>query len=238
MRPTPIAAVRRPAPLAVAVLVSAVLAAVALVAPRPANAQPSRTDYARAEQLLSWNAQELLVNDAVQARWMPGDRFWYRNRSPRGWEYLVVDMATGARRPAFDHARLASALSVAADTTFDATKLPFNTIVWMNGEKAIRFSVARNKNWTCDVTAYTCTGPDTMPVDKRSEVKSPDGAWVAYEKGGNLYVRPVAGGAEKALTTDGNADWGYGLSNIGCCQQVTNVRNKTEQRPAVLWSPD
>src|SRR5690348_2446072 len=77
-------------------------------------AQPTRTDYARAEQLLSWNAQELLVNDALQPRWLTGDRFWYRNRSPRGWEYLIVDAATGVRRPAFDHARLASALSVAA----------------------------------------------------------------------------------------------------------------------------
>ena len=210
---------------------------IGVAAPFVANAQPTRTDYARAEQLLSWNAQELLVNDAVQPRWMSGDRFWYRNRSARGWEYLIVDAATGARRPAFDHSRLASALSVAADTTYDATKLPFRDIVWVNTEKAIRFSVGRNKNWTCDVTTYACTGPDTLAVDKRSEVKSPDGNWVAYEKSGNVYVRSVEG-VEKALTTDGNADWGYALSNVGCCQQVTNVRNKTEQRPAVLWSPD
>jgi hypothetical protein len=162
MRLLPFQALRLPASLAL-------LTVVALPAWRPADAQPSRTDYARAEQLLSWNAQELLVNDAVQARWMPGDRFWYRNRSPRGWEYLVVDMATGARRPAFDHAKLASALSVAADTTYDATKLPFRELVWVSGEKAIRFSVARNKNWTCDVTTYACTGPDTMPVEGADE---------------------------------------------------------------------
>ncbi len=212
----------------------AVCAAVAV----PATAQVTRNDYARAEQLLPWNAQELVINDAVRPRWMAGDRFWYRNRGPGGWEFLTVDMATGARRPAFDHARLASALSMAADTTYDSHRLPFRELAWVNAGRAIRFSLGRGKQWTCDVASYQCTGPDTLPLAKASEVTSPNGEWVAYERDGNLYVRPSAGGAEKALTTDGSDDWGYGLSNIGCCQQVTNERDKTELRPLVLWSPD
>lgn len=217
--------------------VAAVVTAVTLL-PTAAEAQATRGDYARAEQLLPWNAQELLIDDAVRARWMPGDRFWYRNRGASGWEFMVVEMATGAKRRAFDHGRLASALSIAADTTFDVARLPFRDLTWVDGDRAIRFSVARGKNWTCELTSYRCTGPDTLPLSKPSEVKSPDGSMVAYERGGNLYVRPAAGGAEKALTTDGTPDWGYALSNIGCCQQVTNVRNKTELRPQMLWSPD
>ncbi len=212
--------------------------AVTLGAPRAAQSQPTRTDYARAEQLLPWNVQDLIIDDAVRPRWMSGDRFWYRNRGAKGWEFLVVDMATGTRRPAFDHARLASVLSTAADTTYDSTRLPFQSIVFTDGEKGIRFSAGRKKNWTCDLTAYTCTGPDTLPIEKPSEVRSPDGKWVAYERGGNVYVRAADGGQERALTTDGNGDWGYALTNIGCCLQVTNTRNKAEQRPLILWSPD
>ena len=64
------------------------------------QAQPTHADYARAEQLLPWNVQETLWNDAVRPRWLPGDRFWYRNRGAKGWEFLVVEMATGAKRPA------------------------------------------------------------------------------------------------------------------------------------------
>ena len=203
-----------------------------------AGAQLSSTDYARAEQLLPWNAAELLINDAVRPHWMSGDRFWFRNRGPRGWEFLMVDMTTGLRHPAFDHVRLASALSTAADTSYDATRLPFRDIAWVSGDRAIRFSVGRGRSWTCDVATYRCAGPDTLAVTRANEVVSPDGAWVALERGGNLLVRPTAGGVEKALTTDGSSDWGYALANIGCCQQVTNVRNKTEQRPLVLWSPD
>ena len=202
------------------------------------RAQPTHADYARAEQLLPWNVQETLWNDAVRPRWLPGDRFWYRNRGAKGWEYLVVDMASGAKRPAFDHARLASALSVAADTAYDPVKLPFTDLVWLDGERRIRFSLGRNKSWNCDVVAYTCTGPDTLPVERRREVRSPDGKWVAYEREGNLYVREAAGGAEKRLTSDGTADWGYALSNVWCCSQVTSARNRTEARPMLMWSPD
>lgn len=225
----------RPA-LALAALASPALVSPAFVA--PAHAQGTRSDYVRAEQLMPWNATELVTNDAVRPRWMAGDRFWFRNRAARGWEFVVVDMATGARRPAFDHSRLASALSQAADTSYDAGKLPFTQFTWVNGERAIRFAVSRGKFWTCDVTSYACAGPDTTTLDKASEVKSPDGKWVAVERKGNIFVRPAAGGEELQLTADGTPDWGYGLANIGCCQQVTVVRNKTELRPFILWSPD
>lgn len=209
-----------------------------LLLPALVSAQGTRTDYARAEQLLSWNAGELVIDDAVRPRWMSGERFWYRNRAESGYEFAIVDLATGAKRAAFDHARLASALSLAADTTYDAGKLPFRDLIWVQNEQAIRFSVGRNRSWTCNVSTYACTGPDTLPTTKASEVRSPDGQMVAYERDGNLFVRPVAGGAEQRLTSDGSPDWGYGLNNIGCCQQVTNKRNKAELRPFVLWSPD
>jgi dipeptidyl aminopeptidase/acylaminoacyl peptidase len=166
------------------------------------------------------------------------NQFWYRNRSTRGYEFLMVDAATGARRPVFDHVKLAAALSEAADTAFDPLRLPFRDFVFTPDRKGIRFGVGGKRWWACDVTAYTCTGPDTVPNERRNLVKSPDGRWVAYERGGNLYTRPIAGGEEVALTTDGTGDYGYALANIGCCAQVTSVRNKTELRPYVLWSPD
>ena len=77
--------------MARAVGLAALVAGVATA--RIAHAQPTRTDYARAEQLLPWNVQDLIVDDAIRPRWMPGDRFWYRNRGTTGWEFLVVDMA-------------------------------------------------------------------------------------------------------------------------------------------------
>lgn len=227
----------RRSPLDVLVCGLAFGAALTVVA-APSGAQGTRGDYARAEQLASWNVGDLVLNDAVRPRWMTGDRFWYRNRGAKGWEFLVVDMATGSKRPAFDHARLAAALSQAADTSYDPTRLPFREFSWMNGERAIRFAVSRGTYWTCEVTSYACTGPDTTTLEKASEVRSPDGQWIAVERGGNIFVRPARGGQEVQLTSDGTPEWGYGLTNIGCCGQVTAVRNKAELRPYVLWSPD
>src|SRR6185503_16092608 len=87
-------------------------------------------------------------------------------------------------------------------------------------------------------TTYACTGPDTLPYTKVTEVASPDGKWVAFERGNNLWVRSVVGGDSAQLTTDGIADWGYAVNRSGCCLTVTNQRNKAELRPVVAWSPD
>jgi dipeptidyl aminopeptidase/acylaminoacyl peptidase len=219
------------------------------IAPVRAKAQPAgegarapvevtATDYARAEALIGWNARELVTDDAVVPRWTSAHGFWYRNRGVKGYEFLAVDAATGAKRPLFDAVRLASELSQRADTAYDPTKLPFRDLTLLRDGQAIQFDVGKKRWWTCDIVAYACTGPDSTPRVKPSEVKSPDGKWVAYERGGNLYLRGTEGDAETALTTDGTPDYGYALSNIGCCQQVTNIRNKTELRPYVLWSPD
>jgi len=230
----------RSAPLLFAAIAATPLRAVAQANVESARTpvQVTATDYARAEALIGWNARELVIDDAVSPRWMSAHSFWYRNRGVNGYEFLAVDAATGAKRPLFDAGRLASELSQRADTAYDPTKLPFRDITLSRDGRAIQFDVGKKHWWTCDIVAYACTGPDSIPQMKPSEVRSPDGNWVAYERGGNLFLRATEGGAETALTTDGTPDYGYALSNIGCCQQVTNVRNKTELRPYVLWSPD
>ena len=204
----------------------------------PLAAQGTRSDYARAEQLLGANAQELVLHDAVRPRWLPSGHFWYRDRTARGYEFLHVDGITGVTRPLFDQVKLAASLSAAADTALEPWKLPFRDVLLSPDGRSVRVGLGRRAFWRCDLASYQCTGPDTLPNERPSEVKSPDGQWVAYERKGNLYLRPAAGGAEQALTTDGTPEHGYGLANIGCCQQVTNVRNRTELRPYVLWAPD
>ena len=57
---------------------------------------------------------------------------------------------------------------------------------------------------------------------ERPEVLSPDGRLAAFIRDDNLWVRDVATGAEKQLTTDGVKDFGYATDNAGW----------TKQRPA------
>lgn len=63
----------------------------------------------------------------------------------------------------------------------------------------------------------------------RDEVLSPDGKYAAFIRDWNLWIKEVATGAEKALTTDGIKDFGYATDNAGW---------KHSDKPILSWSPD
>ena len=56
---------------------------------------------------------------------------------------MLVDPAAPAKGPAFDHARLATAISTAAasGTTYTATTLPFSTFTFVDNMQAIEFAI-------------------------------------------------------------------------------------------------
>jgi len=208
------------------------------VAESDLQAQMTAADYARAERFLSWNAQRLVSGTTVTPQWLAGDLFWYRNRSIDGFEFLVVDPGARTQRAAFDHVRLAAALSVAADTSYEPNKLPFSEFEFVDDQRAIRFQVKPKVRWTCDITGYSCTGPDSTSADPITEVKSPDGRWIAFEHEENLWVREAATGDSIQLSDDGAEHHGYAVNPEGCCYVVTGRRADTKQRPVLKWSPD
>jgi dipeptidyl aminopeptidase/acylaminoacyl peptidase len=213
-----------------------VLLGIGLALPTPGDAQVTTADYARADRFLSWNAGQLVAGDQVAPRWLPGDRFWYRNRVLEGHEFIVVDPTVPSRRPAFDHHRLAAALSLAADTSYVGTKLPFDEFEFVDG--GVRFHTGDSIRWTCSTTDYVCTGPDSTPAPPRTEIGSPDGRWVAFSRDENLWVRSTGTGEEVQLSSDGEADFGYAVPQEGCCSVVTLARRGEEAPPVLAWSPD
>ena len=200
--------------------------------------QVAESDYARAEQFLPWNAAKLISGDQVVPEFFDGDRFWFRSRTGSGHEFVVVDPAAATRRPAFDHARLAAALSMAADTAYEGRDLPFETFEFVDGGAGVRFQVADSVQWTCDIGAYTCAGPTTATASSDADRPSPDGRWITFARDENLWVRDAASGAETQLTRDGETDFGYGAIPEGCCQEITSRRAGRERSPVMQWSPD
>ena len=206
--------------------------------PAQSFSQVTATDYARAERFLGWNARNLVSGDEVSPRWMEGDRFWYRSHLKEGYEFILVDPARGTRASAFDHHRLAAALSEAADMSYVGNNLPFQEIELVSGGEEVRFYLADSVRWSCDLRVYRCAGPDTVPKPPVTEAASPDGRWVAFEREENLWVREVATGEEIQLTTDGEKDFGYAVQPEGCCSVVTSAREHREAPPVLAWSGD
>lgn len=213
------------------------LAAIAVCAAIPCAARQSDSaapraltaaDYQRAEKFMSYNTRPLVYHE-VHAEWLPSDRFWYRDTGPDGVEFVIYDAAHGTRRPAFDHAKLAAALSAAAGTTYSAAHLPFMSFEFSPDEQSISFQV-KAQHWNCDLQVGHCA-VGTKPAEGAAppEELSPDGKHAAFIRDYNLWVRDVASGKETQLTTDGVKDFGYVTDNAGWIHS---------DRPILLWSPD
>jgi dienelactone hydrolase len=84
-------------------------------------------------------------------------RFWYRNdQSGGGKEFILVDAERGVRQAAFNHQKLAAGLSRAAGSEYQAKKLPFDDIDFVNDGKVVRFKIG-DTTWRCDLVSYECS---------------------------------------------------------------------------------
>ncbi len=207
-------------------------------APRPITA----ADYARAERFLASSVNPLVIGGQVSANWLPGDRFWYRYQVPDGYEFVLVDPVARTRKPAFDHARLASALSTFVKSSYAAHTLPFQTIAFSDDLKFVSFDLD-GRRWSCDALGTRCADVGAATTrgevvagrrpggrgQGRADVPSPDGTRSAFIRDWNLWVRDVATGQERQLTNDGLKYFGYATDNAGW---------SSSDRAIVLWSPD
>lgn len=205
-----------------------------------ARAQGTRADYDRSE-LIARKFQGKVTTNRVDPRWYGGgDHFYYRNDLGDGnWTFVTVDCAAGKKATAFDHARLAEALTKAAGSKFTAERLALEGLEFSADGKSLTFDASGSK-WTCDLDSYaiekkgkaTTTAPTTTAFGQgrrggggggqrgpdaqgrtsgRRGGESPDGKFAVSVRGGNLYLKPKGGGKddEVALTKDGNEQEGY-----------------------------
>src|SRR6185369_15273011 len=138
--------------------------AATLFAAVPLGAQTKITaaDYARAEKSMTYNTTPLMFGAGVRPNWLPDERFWYRNTTAAGSEFILVDPAKGTRQPAFDHSKLASALNTAAGTTLAPNRLPFNDLEFSADGRTVTVT-AGGRRWACDVAGNKCTADHSPP---------------------------------------------------------------------------
>jgi dipeptidyl aminopeptidase/acylaminoacyl peptidase len=171
-------------------------------------------DYDRAVRMLAPALAGLVTNDTVTANWLPDGRFWYSRTGAAGSETVVIDPARRAREIV-----AAPPLAAAAEAAGLAGRGGRGG-VGAGGRGGRGGAVAVTRACGPNVTGRTGPPPVSM---------SPDGTRAAFICDWNLWVRDVATGAERPLTTDGARDYGYATSNAGWA---------TSAAPSLSWSPD
>lgn len=209
----------------------------ALLLPITALAQGTLQDYQRAEQFLPQNVEKLVSGDQFRPSWIDStSRFWYTKDLAEGKEFMLVDAGKNSLSPAFDHAKLAAALSTALGKEHAATKLPFNAFEFIDNGKALRFDIDTTR-WVCNLQSYRLTKSEQ--IDETPNGQSPDGKWLAFLKDHNLYIRANESGEEIQLTDDGQDKYGYAFRpRWGTLINESTPEPVDESRVNVRWSPD
>ncbi|MDN5205309.1 DPP IV N-terminal domain-containing protein [Fulvivirgaceae bacterium BMA10] len=185
-------------------------------------------DYARAEKFLYTNTSKLVFDMNIRPNWIDGDRFWYRTTSPEGSEFLLVSAKSQKYKQAFDHNKVANALSKLTGKQYSGKKLPFSSFEYTNNEKALVFRVGK-QYYSCDTKGGNCKESDPYPHRDWKAIESPDGKSAAFIRDFNLWIRDLTTGKETQLTFDGIEDFGYATNNAGWAKS---------DRPVLTWSPD
>ncbi|HLJ47040.1 MAG TPA: DPP IV N-terminal domain-containing protein [Bryobacteraceae bacterium] len=147
-----------------------------------AAAQGTLADYQRAHGLQA-KAHGLVVNAPGPITWIgDSEHFWYYRSVKEGTEFMLVDAATAEKKPAFDHDRLASAISAATGHKCTGLTLPFAPrerrlgarpplgppttapLTFLDNEQSIQFGTD-SVLYKCSLTDYTCKKGGAIPLN-------------------------------------------------------------------------
>jgi dipeptidyl aminopeptidase/acylaminoacyl peptidase len=166
-------------------------------------------DYDRAVRMLAPALNGLVVGGTVNANWIPDGRFWYARTTATGTENVVIDPVKRTRE-------------VVATPPTPAGGPGGGAPGGGRGGRGGRGGGGVQITRTCgpNVTGRTGTPPANM---------SPDGTKAIFICDWNLWIKDIATGQERQLTTDGVKDFGYATSNAGWV---------TSAAAELSWSPD
>lgn len=149
--------------------------------------------------------------------WIPKtNTFWYTRTTAEGSEYIIADTG-GTRRPAFDHARLAAALSAQTKAAVNPARLGLANVTF--SPKTFEF-FHENRHFELNLETYglkeiPITGPRWSGGPRVTEstrpIPSPDKTSELFLRDSNIWLRRN-GAPDTPLSTDGSPGNYYTLS--------------------------
>src|SRR5690625_4076483 len=160
---------------------------------------------------MSWNVARHLYRHNVRPSWLAGDRFWYSTRTTEWMQFYLVDPARGERRKAFDHSRLAAALTKTSGVELTAHSIPAAGFELADDAGSAHLPIG-GERWECELTSYQCVeAPSAEGVTARAprtSTTSPDGRDAAFRRDHSVWAAVLEEGGEIRLTTDGVERYG------------------------------
>jgi dipeptidyl-peptidase-4 len=193
--------------------------------------------YSRAANLLNASTISLVDHAVEKATFFGGDRFWYLDNENGLPTLMIADAARRTRSAAYDPLRMAAALHAAGLEETDPKRIRPDAFDLLDNDRTARITVGGTR-YRCTLGAeYRCwaefAGPSGTAKSSLSDTSladfSPDGKRAVFLRDWNLWVREIATGVEKQLTTDGVKDFGYATDNAGWAHSEHGI---------VVWSPD
>jgi dipeptidyl aminopeptidase/acylaminoacyl peptidase len=187
-------------------------------------AQGTVDDYNRAFSLPD-RLKDKVYYSNVTPQWIEKtNKFWYVRFTPQGKTYLLVDADKRKSTALFDHVKLAETLSNAGKKPIELEKLTLadlkvstslDTLRFVNG--GTKWIYLQKKDSIINDGKYVAPAPDywgKFDYEREGEpLISPDKKLSVFTRNSNLYVKDIATGVDKALSTDGTKD-DYYSTNI------------------------
>lgn len=159
-----------------------------LLAAASLHGQGTLADYQRAQGLQA-KARDLVINSPGTITWIgESDHFWYPRSVKGGTEFVLVDAVSGTKKLAFDHEKLAAAISTATGQSYKPLMLPFASssgarstalttapLTFVDAESAIQFGTGGSL-YRCVLSIYECrkSGPIPAASTGRNAAPSPE----------------------------------------------------------------
>ena len=218
--------------------------------------QGTLADYERAHGLQA-KARDLVVNTPGAITWIgETNHFWYPRTVKGGTEFVLTDAEAGSKKLAFDHDKLADAISKATGQKYTGLKLPFAPatggrggggggraaagatptsapLTFLDGEKSIQFGTGGSL-YKCALSDYTCSkaGPiPPPPAATRGGAGPEDESLVSPEGPGGDPVDGLE--YQPPAPQDGNEGI-YGRAQRSCAPQRTRTTTAATGRGARL----
>lgn len=240
--PSPRALARVAATLPLLLLAPAAVAqAPRLPAPETVPVRVNRANWTLAERFGTDAMRTAVYSTGVQPRWLgETDSLWYNWRDRTGSRFYLVVPQARVKRPLFDHAKVAAALSETHRRAYEPQNLPFTTLDFTKDHRRIRFTVdtVRYEWHLQDETLRSLGKPsrDTVPVDEERargqgggngtgggnqdwRNYSPDSTLFAFARDHQLYVVDAKSGDTTQVSTDGEKNRSFGWRDTTQVQQ-------------------